>query len=393
MRDMRPAFSFLRKVVHQRFGIPCRTYSGVRSNYVYSSRVNIPPQTTAVLAGRDWLPGAKSKGCQFPQYMASPTENLPAVYQCKESSQRSLDDLAKEAREILEDELHIHGAMLFRNLPLPNGATFSKFISGLGYTMMGYEGGSGVRHKVEKDVLTASNDPPEYSIEPHNEMAYFSDQDTVPTEGKYIPCMVFFYCDVPAQPGQGGESVICDNRDVLPKLNPQLVDKVRKVGVKYFRHLPERKSDGYDSWQETFITEDKAVVEKFLKGRRMDYQWEKDGSLSYWYTLPGFVTHPKTGEDVWFNHIHAHHASYFKYHPMWSHLDLPDNRYPFHSYYGDGSELEEETVQHVRNVLWNVAVGCQLQKGDVVAVDNVYVQHARLGFSGERKLLVSLVKK
>ncbi|XP_077988161.1 dapdiamide synthesis protein DdaC-like [Glandiceps talaboti] len=381
---MKSAFTILQKIKQPLIKTNNRAYSGGGSRYVYSKYVQGPAQTTAVLAGREWLPGARSDLCEYPKFLSSPRENLPAVYECtySESPQNTLQDLASEAREILDDGLHVHGAILIRKLPLSNGATFSKFVNGLGYTMMGYEGGTAVRHVLYNHVLTASDDPPSYCIEPHNELSY----------APLYPSKVFFYCEIPAQPGHGGESVMVDNRNVLPKINTDLIEKLRKVGLRYTRHLPQRHPEGYTSWQDAFFTEDKSQVEKLLNERGMHYKWDGDGALSYWYNLKAFITHPKTGEEVWFNHITGHHASYYKDHPSWAHLDIPDNKFPAHCYYGDGSEVEEETLQHVRNVTWNAAVGFQLQKGDIIAFDNIYVQHARLGFVGERKLLASLTK-
>ncbi|XP_077977252.1 dapdiamide synthesis protein DdaC-like [Glandiceps talaboti] len=354
-----------------------------RTKYIYSRIVDdVTPKTKAVLAGREWLPGAKCDGKQLPEYLAGPRDNFPVVYKWQGSSQQNVYDLAKQARQILDDKLSLYGAVLFRNSPLSNSSAFSEFMEGLGYTMTGYEGGTGIRHNVKKDVLTASDEPPNYSIELHNEMSYS------PT----YPKKLFFFCDMPAQPGQGGESVICDNRDVLPKLNPQLVDKVRKVGIKYLRYLPQQQPGGYTSWQKSFLTDDRAEVERMLQERGMNYQWEEGGALSIWQKLPAFTIHPKTGEEIWFNHLCAHHASYYKAHPFYAHLNTPDNRYPKHCYYGDGGDVEEETLQHIRNALWSVAVGFQMQRGDVIALDNISVRHARLSFTGERRLLVSLTR-
>ncbi|XP_077977449.1 uncharacterized protein LOC144433010 [Glandiceps talaboti] len=150
--------------------------AGRRTEYEYNKYVHVPPQNTAILAGREWLPGAKNDNSEYPPYLRSPKENLPAVYICKdsESSQSNLQVLAKEARTIFDDKLHQHGAILFRNLPLPNGATFSYFINELGYTMMGYEGGTSLRHKTDKHVFTASDDPSSYCIEAHDELSYSS---------------------------------------------------------------------------------------------------------------------------------------------------------------------------------------------------------------------------
>lgn len=159
-------------------------------------------------------------------------------------------------------------------------------------------------------------------------------------------------------------------------------------------------------------------MEKYLNSIGADYKWEENGSLIFGYGRPAMIdfkgkvvgcfnmlTRDKgfsvfynlisfVGELIWFNHITRKHASSWKYnHPFWEKFtDLPYDRFPTHSLYGDGSEIPEEYVQHIREVSWQVAVGFQLQKGDVIALDNLFVQHSRLSFTGERKLMVAMLQ-
>ncbi|XP_077864783.1 uncharacterized protein LOC144350474 [Saccoglossus kowalevskii] len=302
------------------------TTAAAATSFVYKKRLDTTPLMSSRLAGRQWLPGGRSSQNKYPQYIASPRDNFPAVYTLPSAiKSESLDEdtmrkLSETARDLIERKLHIHGAILFTDMSLINADDFSRFMNGLGYSLAGYEGGTAVRHNVASSVLTASNDPPSYTIEPHNEMSY---TDNYPLKG--------------------------------------------------------------------FFTENKSDVDRFMKEHNRTHRWNEDGSLSYWYTLPAFVKHPKTGEEVWFNQLHSHNASYFKDHPSWTNQNIPDDRYPFHSYYGDGSVVEPGTLQQIRDVSWELSVGFQLKKGDVIVLDNLYTQHARLGFSGQRKLLVSIV--
>ena len=79
---------------------------------------------------------------------------------------------------------------------------------------------------------------------------------------------------------------------------------------------------------------------------------------------------------------------------MWSKFtDLPYNKFPTHAQYGDGSEIPEDVIQHIRNVMWTVAVGFQMQRSDVMILENHLVQHSRLNFTGERKLLVAILEE
>lgn len=36
---------------------------------------------------------------------------------------------------------------------------------------------------------------------------------------------------------------------------------------------------------------------------------------------------------------------------------------PTHSAYGDGSEIPEDVIQHIRDVSWQCAVGFQMERG------------------------------
>ena len=108
------------------------------------------------------------------------------------------------------------------------------------------------------------------------------------------------------------------------------------------------------------------------------------------YTAPAFLSHPVTGEKIWFNQAIQHHCTYSKALPQFKGSDLPDEKYPCHTYYGDGSDIEPEVLQHVRAVSWSCAVGFRWKKGDLIALDNLNVQHGRMAFTGERKILVHM---
>ena len=53
------------------------------------------------------------------------------------------------------------------------------------------------------------------------------------------------------------------------------------------------------------------------------------------------------GQQLWFNQAHAHHASYYNYmYPdTWGKSGIPFEKYPFHTYYGDGSAISEDVLQ------------------------------------------------
>ena len=110
--------------------------------------------------------------------------------------------------------------------------------------------------------------------------------------------------------------------------------------------------------------------------------------LSSEYIIPCIA-----GELIWFNQAHSSNASFFRANPSFqkNFADVSDDNLHFNTYYGDGSELEPEVLQHIRNVSWKVAVGFKLRKNEMIALDNMYVQHARLSFEGNRRLLASMI--
>ena len=76
--------------------------------------------------------------------------------------------------------------------------------------------------------------------------------------------------------------------------------------------------------------------------------------------------------------------------PTFIGADIPDEKFPNHTYYGDGSEIEKEVLQHIRATSWACAVGFQWRCGDLLVMDNLAVQHGRIGFTGDRQVLAYL---
>ncbi len=340
------------------------------------------PTTTVQLANRPFLAGSDHDS--MPAVVTQfPTATFPLVLQPRLNlhvQNISISQWAADARIWLDDVLHKHGAILLRGLPLASADDFNHFIGGLGIPTMGYESGTALRDAVTSQVMTASYEPPEVSMEPHNEMAYTS----------IYPSKILFFCETP--PACGGETPIADGRQCTQLLDPDLRHKVTQTGLKYLRHLPDRRSEAFASWQHTFYTDDKEDVKRFMDERGFDFYWDDDDNLTYSYVRPATATHPITGEEVWFNQLVSHHASYFYDYPEFAHGTLDAHRYPYHCQYGDGTEFSPEVVAHVRATIWQCAVAFSWQKGDVLALDNLLVQHGRMSYEGARRILVSLLK-
>ena len=124
------------------------------------------------LRGRKFLPG--SSRAVFPEFLAEPRDSFPLGVRVKNGNQASLSELAAQCMEYLEENFSHSPAILFRDLPAKTAGDFSRIAQAIPDKGMLYEGGSGFRVQVSKDVgiYTASDDPSDYTIEMHNELTY-----------------------------------------------------------------------------------------------------------------------------------------------------------------------------------------------------------------------------
>jgi TfdA family taurine catabolism dioxygenase TauD len=65
---------------------------------------------------------------------------------------------------------------------------------------------------------------------------------------------------------------------------------------------------------------------------------------------------------------------------------------PNHTYYGDGSPIEDSVMEHLREAYANEMVSFPWEKGDVIVVDNILTAHARAPFKGTRRTLVAMAE-
>ena len=103
------------------------------------------------------------------------------------------------------------------------------------------------------------------------------------------------------------------------------------------------------------------------------------------------MKHPQTKEDLFFNQVQIHHIFCVDedtregLRALFDDQDLPRN-----VYYGDGSPIPDETMQHLGEVFEKVAVRFKWQKGDMIMLDNMLVTHARDTYEGPRHIVVAM---
>ena len=98
--------------------------------------------------------------------------------------------------------------------------------------------------------------------------------------------------------------------------------------------------------------------------------------MSRWQAMPVVRTHPRTGEDIWFNGVHTNHRSYYV---EAAHVDTSDGS-PMDTTFADGTPIPEETIAQIRAAVWSNSRAVRLQSGDLVIVDNYLAWHGRMGW-------------
>jgi alpha-ketoglutarate-dependent taurine dioxygenase len=148
------------------------------------------------------------------------------------------------------------------------------------------------------------------------------------------------------------------------------------------------------SWQDVFQTNDKSKVELFCRENALHFEWLSNDTLRTEQICPGVATHPLTGEVVFFNQAHLFHPSSLGAAMEQDLIDLfGASKLPRNARYGDDGEIATEDLDAIRAAFNAEAVNIEWQAGDVVVLDNMIMAHGRRPFSGDRRILASLLNK
>jgi alpha-ketoglutarate-dependent taurine dioxygenase len=306
-----------------------------------------------------------------------PGEPLPLLVQ-PALHEVDLIGWARSNLPVIETALLQHGAILFRGFKIDAAAAFTQFASTVAPDLLDYIEGASPRLTVGDKVYTSTEYPAAYAIAMHNELSY---SHTWP--GK------LFFCCLEA-PQQGGETPLADSRKVFALLDVEIRQRFRCRGVKYVRNFHGGQGSG-QSWQAVFATTDTAVVEAYCREGGIDWHWKVDGGLWISQVRPAYVTHPQTGELVWFNQAHQWHLSNLEAEVAQAlGATTPEDDLPMQAYYGDGAPLEPSVLEAIRAAYRQVTVTFPWKAGDILLLDNMLTAHGRMPFVGPRTVLVAM---
>ena len=270
-----------------------------------------------------------------------------------------------------------HGAILFRDFGLTGVQDFEKVAGAIAGELFA-EYGDLPPEPTSQKVYGVTPYPADKMILFHNESSH------LPT----WPMRQFFFCIIPSE--TGGTTPLLDSRAVYQALEPTVREAFETKGLMYVRNFAE----GIDvPWQEFFHTADRSEVERTCSESGMICEWTGTDGLRIRQLSPAVVEHPRTGEKLFFNQIQLHHVycldeeTRTSLRQLFAEEDLPRN-----VYFGDGTTIPDETMEYIGNLYEELCVEFPWQTGDLVAVDNMLVQHARREYTGERKLLVAMAQ-
>jgi alpha-ketoglutarate-dependent taurine dioxygenase len=316
--------------------------------------------------------------------LLDPGHSVPFLIEHQSRNGRAASGLLtswyKDNQELVEQKLLEHGAILFRGFEISTPAAFARLTRSLSPGLLDCLDDNGPRTKITSGIYTSTEYPAEYQLSMHSEYAYTHK----------FPARLFFCCIV--EPGNGGQTPLADNRRILKKLDRSVVEEFRKKRVKYLRNLHGANGFGL-SWQATFQTTDRSVVERYCREMLIDYEWKADGGLRLENTFDSVIKHPRTGEEVWFNQAPQFHPSDYPSHIYQTLADSyrgKETELPQTSFFGDDSPIDIQALKHIRETMFSEATVFPWRQGDVVMLDNVLVCHGRMPFSGQRKILLAM---
>lgn len=283
---------------------------------------------------------------------------------------------SRNNRDFVETLILKHGAVLFRNFRVGSVPEFEAFIGAVSGGAIEYRYRASPRTQVSGHIYTSTDYPADQHIFPHNEHAY----------SPVFPLRIFFHCVTPA--AEGGETPIGDCRTIFGRISPETRQRFIQRQVTYVRNY----NDGFGlPWQTVFQTPDRALVEEYCRQHTIEFEWKDGDRLRTRQVGPAVVFHPRTGEEVWFNHATFFHVSSLP--PEISRgmlVTLREEDLPTNTYYGDGTPIEPAVLNELREAYLHDLVSFSWQRGDILMLDNLLTVHGRRPFVGPRKIVVGM---
>jgi alpha-ketoglutarate-dependent taurine dioxygenase len=286
---------------------------------------------------------------------------------------------ARANRATIESHLITSGAILFRDFGVSGAARFDEFIRAVSDEPAEYQEPATPRTHVGGGVYTSTDFPPDRRILLHNENSHCPNW----------PLRLFFFCAVPAE--QGGETPVADSRRIARLLDPRLKEQFLDKQILYVRNF----GDGLAlPWQAVFNTRERSEVESYCRRYSIEAEWKSGDRLRVRYVRPAVAHHPRTGDEVWFNHVPLFHVSRLAPDVREALLaEFGEEGLPYNAYYGDGTRIEAAELDEICDLYMRERVLFDWRPGDILMIDNMLTAHGREPYVGpQRKILVGMAE-
>ncbi|MEV6133405.1 TauD/TfdA family dioxygenase [Streptomyces violaceusniger] len=272
--------------------------------------------------------------------------------------------------------LHTHGAVYVRGLPVHSVADFALVRDELIPSRTPYREKATPRSDYGADVFSSTDLPAAQRIRMHNENSYTLT----------FPGLLLFGCLT--APDHGGATAVADCREVLRNIPEELVARMRAGGWTLNRSYSEHLSI---DWRTAFAAGSGRAVERYCEEHLISCAWQADGTLRTTQLRPGIIRHPRTGDEVWFNHL-----------AFWNAFSLDEDvretllsecgpaALPFNTGFGDGAPPTAEDIDALNHAYDKATVRRTWRPGDLLLVDNILAAHGRDAFRGDRKIVVAM---
>lgn len=302
----------------------------------------------------------------------------PHVYECK--TQGATIEIAcnwiRAHRQELNARSDAVGTILLRGFPIATGQDFDAAVTAFDFPVFTYEESlsNAVRRNVTPKVFTANEAPSTFTILMHHEMA----------QTPIYPSKLFFFCE--QAPESGGATPVCRSDElfrILSRRQPAFARDCEAKGLKYTHVMAgnDNLSSGMGrSWVNTFGTDSRAGAEMRMQKLGYTWEWLDDGSCRA--TTPVLqAVRNVGGRKTFFNQLVAFSRSLLEKRDDASHSIR----------YGDDTPFDVEPLAEVAAIAEECAVDLPWQNGDVALVDNYLTMHGRRPFTGDRRILASLI--
>lgn len=307
-----------------------------------------------------------------------------------------------QARDkILTKQLALHGALLFRGLPIHSASDFSAFEHAFGYRPHEIIGIVVDRPLLAPNVAPANEAPREVRIYNHNE------SPQVPHAPEYI----FFYAHRAPRAGSGGETPVSSSLELFHRAREQMPEFIAALAEKGIlsrvTYRTGRQYTGGSTLREAFgkmVAEGddragrrakmEAQIARYGRGPHTTWDWAQDDDgddvLTLTHHLPAVRTQPGTGLPTLFTALAAYYRNAQQ---AASNTTSAARAKTTQQLYGDGTAIPEEYLRALAEITDDIRVLHRWERGDVLVFDNIIAQHGREpweGEQGDRVVLASL---